>query len=89
MDKLKVFSGKMKDNFQIWHKSVKTYFQYEKKNFTVDTDKINYLGSQLEGKALIWDQSHEEQFEMSDRWDSSVQYQEALCECILSAEQDK
>jgi hypothetical protein len=28
MNKPKVFSGKTTDNFWVWHKSVKTYFQY-------------------------------------------------------------
>jgi hypothetical protein len=88
MDEVKVFSGKTIDNFRVWHKSVKTYFRYERKKFTDDADKIDWLGSQLEGKALFWHHSHQELFEISHHWATWAQYEEALCECFLSTEED-
>jgi hypothetical protein len=45
MNKPKVFSGKTTDNVRVWHKSVKTDFQYQRKKFTVDADMIDWLGS--------------------------------------------
>jgi hypothetical protein len=71
MDKPKVFAGKTTDNFRIWYKLVKIYFWYERKKFTVDADKIDWLGSRLNGKACFWHQSREERFEISyprDTW---------------------
>jgi hypothetical protein len=70
MDKPKIYSGKTIDNFWIWHKSVKTYFRYERKKFTVDADKIDWLGGWLERNALFWHQSRQEYFEMSYRQDT-------------------
>jgi hypothetical protein len=49
MDNLKVFSGKTRDSFRVYHKSVETYLRYERKKFTLDVDKINWLGGWLEG----------------------------------------
>jgi hypothetical protein len=89
MDEPKVFSGKTTDNFQVWHNSIKTYFWYERKKFTVDADKIDWLSGQLEGKALFWHQAHEEPFEMSYHRDIWAQNDEALCECFLSTAEDK
>jgi hypothetical protein len=70
MDKPKVFSGKTTDNFLVWDKSVKTYFQYQRKKFTVDGDKIDWLGGRLEEKALFWHQCCQEHFEMSHHQDT-------------------
>jgi hypothetical protein len=63
MDKLKVFSRQTTDNCRVWHKSVKTYFWYEKTKFTVSAKKNDWLGGRLEGEALFWHQSHQECFE--------------------------
>jgi hypothetical protein len=53
MNKPKVFFEKTTDRFRVWNKSVKTYFQYEKKIFTVDSDKIDWLGGRFKVKALF------------------------------------
>jgi hypothetical protein len=89
MDKLQVFSPKTRDNFRVWPRSVKTYFRYQSKKFTVDVDKIHWLGGRVEGKALFWHQSHQEHFEKSHCRDTCAQYEEALCERFLNAESDK
>jgi hypothetical protein len=89
MDKLKVFARKNTDNFRVWYKSVKRYFHYERKKFTVNVDKFDWLRGRLEGKALFWQQSCQEHFEMSHRRDTWVQYEEALCKRYLSVEEDK
>jgi hypothetical protein len=51
MDKPKVFAGKTTAIVRVWHKLVKTYFRYERKKFAIDTDKTDWLGGRLEGKA--------------------------------------
>jgi hypothetical protein len=64
-------------------------FPIQEEKFTFDVDKIDWLGGQLEGKALFWHQSRQECFEMSHIRDTKVQYEEALCDFFLSVEKDK
>jgi hypothetical protein len=70
IDKPKLVFGKSTDNFRVWHKSVKTYFGYERKSFNVDVNKIDWFGGWLEGKALVWHQYRQECFELSHRRES-------------------
>jgi hypothetical protein len=89
LKKPKVFSGKTTDNFRVWHKSVQTYFQYMRKKFTIDANKSDWPGGRLEGKALFWDHSHQKHFEMYHHRYTWLQYEEALFDNNLSAEEDK
>jgi hypothetical protein len=52
-DKPKVFSRKATDHFQVWHKTVKTYFRYEKKKFAVIVNQIAWLGGRLDWNRLF------------------------------------
>jgi hypothetical protein len=52
-------------------------------------DKIDWRGGRLEVKALLEHQSCEEHFKMSHCQDTWAQYEEALWERFLSAEEDK
>jgi hypothetical protein len=47
---------------------------------------IDWQGDQYEGKALDWDLSGQEGFEMSHCWDNWAQYEVALYETGLSEE---
>jgi hypothetical protein len=89
INKPKIFSRKIRNNFWVSQKSVKTYFQYERKKFTVNADKIDWVGDCLERKPLFWQESHQEHYTMSYGQDTLMQYEVALCECLLSAEGDK
>jgi alpha-mannosidase len=57
INKSKVFCGKTIDNFQVWYKSVKIHFSYERKKVTVDADKIDWVGGRVERTALFSHQS--------------------------------
>jgi hypothetical protein len=53
----KIFPINTTDNFLKFYKSVQTYFRYERKNFTVNANKIDWGGGRLKGKALFRHQS--------------------------------
>jgi hypothetical protein len=55
----------------------------------MDPNKTKWRGSRLERIALFWHQSGQECFEMSHCQDTWVQYEEALYDHCISAEEKK
>jgi hypothetical protein len=84
---LQVSAEQTIDHFRVSHKSIKTYFRYEKKKFTVALDNIDSLGGQLDGQALVWPQSSYECGKMSHHQDTFVQYKEIIGESFLGAKE--
>jgi hypothetical protein len=53
----RIFDRELESDFTTWKQEVESYFQYYRKEFTVETDKISWIEGILKEKALHWHQA--------------------------------